>query len=153
MLLFGVPVWSDRRMELGAIVAELRGRAGLSQSQLSSATGLSIDAVRAIEQGRQKDVQASTALVLARALHTTVEVLLDASPEGRLIRASQSIAAARALGRPVPEDLLLEAQRAAVEACRARGLSEPPPTPLPPSIAPDPSQRSLARRDVARRKR
>lgn len=61
----------------GARLAELRGRKGLTQSQLAALAGLHTYAVVKIERGQRAWPRLDTVLALARALGTAPGKLVD----------------------------------------------------------------------------
>jgi DNA-binding SARP family transcriptional activator len=77
---------------LGALVREHRRAAGLTQRQLADRSGLSVAAVRDLEQGRSRRPRAGSLAVLARAL-------------GLDDRQSAALAAARDAARPASREV------------------------------------------------
>lgn len=57
-----------------------RKRSGMSQSQLASQAGLTVDAVQNLEQGRRPDPRLSTAAALARAMGISLDDLTGFRP-------------------------------------------------------------------------
>jgi transcriptional regulator with XRE-family HTH domain len=69
------PSQEDKHLEaFGKRVADLRLKRGLTQDQLASKTGLSIDTIGAVEQGRRW-ARLTTLHKLAKALGTTTDDL------------------------------------------------------------------------------
>jgi transcriptional regulator with XRE-family HTH domain len=64
-----------RAARINKTLRELREAAGLSQQDLAVRSGLSISAVRQIEQGNKPDPRVSTVLALAAALRVNCEAL------------------------------------------------------------------------------
>lgn len=64
------------RSDLSARLRAFRAGAGLSQPQLAERAGLTVGAVRQIEQGRRKRLYGETLLALADALGVKVEDFL-----------------------------------------------------------------------------
>lgn len=68
-------------MELSSKVRELMAARGLNPYSTAAKAGLQEDTVRDILRGKTKDPGASKILKLARALETSVEVLMDDAPQ------------------------------------------------------------------------
>jgi DNA-binding XRE family transcriptional regulator len=64
-----------RGRSFGDRVQDARERAGLTQTQLADAAGLSVQPIRWAEWERGKSVQADTLARIARALNTSIEAL------------------------------------------------------------------------------
>jgi transcriptional regulator with XRE-family HTH domain len=60
----------------GERIALLRNRQGKSQVELATLSGVYVDTIRRIEQGRSKEIQLSTLSALATALGCSTEYLL-----------------------------------------------------------------------------
>lgn len=73
----------------GAILFELRHRSGLSQSRLSTASGVSVRTIRAIENGKNRSPHESTLRALARGLR------LNDVDTDRLLGVSENIRSLR----------------------------------------------------------
>ena len=78
---------------LGGLVRGWRGMAGLSQRELAARSGLSVTAVRDLEQGRSRRPRAGSLTALARALG------LNAEQAAALARAAGQGAGAAGQGR------------------------------------------------------
>src|ERR1700689_5472506 len=83
----GMGAWMDggpgeSGARLGGLVRGWRGMAGLSQRELAARSGLSVTAVRDLEQGRSRRPRAGSLAALARALG------LDAEQAAALARAA-----------------------------------------------------------------
>jgi transcriptional regulator with XRE-family HTH domain len=61
---------------IGERLARLRRRHGLSQEKLAERSGISVDVIRKLEQGRRRSALMATLTALARALDVEVSVLL-----------------------------------------------------------------------------
>ncbi len=59
------PRFHSSKTELSALVKEARSRAGLTQEQLASVCGVSLWAIREVEQGREENVKIGTAQDIA----------------------------------------------------------------------------------------
>lgn len=65
---------------VGERVRVLRDRAGLPQDRLAKRAGLSVDVVRALEQGRATGIHVHTLTALATALRVPISVLVGERP-------------------------------------------------------------------------
>jgi len=63
-------------LPIGERLARLRRRHGLSQERLAERSGISVDVIRKLEQGRRKSALMATLTALARALDVEVSVLV-----------------------------------------------------------------------------
>lgn len=63
-------------LPIGERLARLRRRHGLSQEKLAERSGVSVDVIRKLEQGRRKPALMATLTALARALDVEVSVLV-----------------------------------------------------------------------------
>jgi transcriptional regulator with XRE-family HTH domain len=60
----------------GERIALLRNRQGKSQMELATLSGIYVDTIRRIEQGRSREIQRTTLSALASALGCTIDYLL-----------------------------------------------------------------------------
>lgn len=118
---------------LGDRIRQARQLAGLTQNELSEASGVSVSLVRKLEQGTVADTRAATARKLAAALGVPTTALMQSEQEWKpaVDTGNMWAPAVRAISAPMPpvEEAAeaagtADAVRAAIELQRARRYSE-----------------------------